>query len=186
MSSGGGGLAGAAAGVGSGYANRVNLKRGTGANTGHGYGHVDGVGELGAFDFDGQSSLVPGHGQKQGSLDTSQMQFQIYTAEQALREMRQSLSKQRAHPLQNSNPQARPKSQNEAQSYFLAQEMAAAADAMSEESKGGHMGDPLSGSRAGRERLRELSQERQPHGPIFEENQEEELREGNDVEVEEG
>lgn len=65
--------------------------------------------------------------------------------------------------------------------------MAAAADAMSEESKGVHMGEPLSGSRAAdRERRRELSQERQPHGPIFEENQEEDLREANEMEAEEG
>ena len=76
MSSGGGGLAGVAAGVGSGYANRVNVKRGTGASTGHGYGHIDGAGELGAFGFDGQPSLAQmGHGREQGSFDTSQMQF---------------------------------------------------------------------------------------------------------------
>ena len=54
---------GAGSGVGSGYANRVNVKRGTGANTGH--GGPDGGAELGAFDFDGQPAYLQyGPGQR--------------------------------------------------------------------------------------------------------------------------
>ena len=88
------------------------------------------------------------------------MHYQIQIAEQALREMRMSLHKQRAAGAgglditsqQYSNQQTRPKSQNDAQSYSLQahHEVAPTAEALSQDSKAldpGH--EALSGQSRG-------------------------------------